>query len=199
MGEGRTAMVSNHTHNGEFNMKPATYFFAVGLALLCIGCPTRSLFPLFTEKDLVFPPEIIGSWTNGKGEIYSFQKMGDKGYEVEWRDEKGNTGTYKIQIGKLGKSLFLDSYPGNKDIDHHLLSTHIISKVSIDGDVFRLASLESDWLKKMIDGDKLTIAHVKLHDDIILTATTEELQQLVLRYADDDGAFPKPAELTRMK
>ena len=180
-------------------MNTVKYFVAVGIAFLSLGCPARSLFPLFTEKDLASLPNIVGTWANGEGETFSFQKSRDKGYDVVSRDHDGTTDRYKVQLGKLGKFWFMDSYPGEKGHDHHMIAAHIISKISLDGDSLRISSLESEWLKKVIDGGKLNIAHTKLDNDIILSASTEELQQLVLRFADDDGAFPKGPSLGRMK
>ena len=80
-----------------------------------------------------------------------------------------------------------------------MLRTHLISKMSLDGDSLQIASLESDWLKKMIESGKLKIAHVVHDGDILLTASTEELQELALRYAEDNGAFPRHDKLVRMK
>jgi len=51
----------------------------------------------------------------------------------------------------------------------------------------------------MIDAKKLSIVHVRRDNDIILTATTEELSALVLRFAEDDKAFPNPGLLIRTK
>lgn len=180
-------------------MATLKYFLAACLAVVSLGCPTRSLFPLFAEKDLASIPAIIGTWGDAKGEAFTFQSAGDNGYDVVSRDKDGVTALYKVQLRKLGKSWFLDSYPGGKGNDHHLIRAHIISRIWVDGDSLRVASLESDWLRQMIDSGKLTIAHVKLNNDIILTASTEELQSLVLRYADDEQAFPKSPALARMK
>ena len=66
-------------------------------------------------------------------------------------------------------------------------------------DSLRFASLESDWLKEMIESGKLQIPHITQEGDVILTASAAELQQLVLRCAEDDGAFPGSPGLVRMK
>ncbi len=176
----------------------------LGLAVLFAGCPVRSLQPLFTDKDTAFNPLILGTWVN-KGDVYTFRQAGEKNYEVVVRpDTSSNEGMdsvmYAVQLGKLGNSWFLDSFLAGDPGDFHLLSMHIISKIEFQSaDSFSVSSLESDWLKKKIDDGSLTIAHVKRDGDVILTATTEELQQLVTRYADDSGAFPNPGEFVRVK
>jgi|WetSurMetagenome_2_1015567.scaffolds.fasta_scaffold76323_1 hypothetical protein len=179
-------------------MKTIAYFLLLGLGLLNLGCPARSFSPLFTAKDLVSVPAIVGTWVDHKGETFTFQRATDNSYNVVWWDQK-NTGVYKVQIGMLGKSLFLDSYPGQDNPDYAMIHTHLISRISLDGDSLHIASLEGDWLKHMIESAKLTMPHVVRDGDILLTASTEELQAFVLRYAEDTGAFPTPEILVRMK
>ena len=51
----------------------------------------------------------------------------------------------------------------------------------------------------MAHAGKLQIPHVERDGDVILTATTEELQQFVSRHAGDDEAFPPNPGFARMK
>jgi hypothetical protein len=113
---------------------------------------------------------------------------------VVWSDQK-NTGVYKVHIGMPGKSLFPDSYPGQDNPDYGMIHAHLISKIPLDGDSLHIASLEGGWLKHMIVSKKLAVPHVVRHGDILLTASTEELPELVLRYAEDTGAFPNRQSL----
>jgi hypothetical protein len=114
-------------------------------------------------------------------------------------EPKGKSTDYRVQLGRLGKFWFIDSSPLKSEDDHHLLQAHILSRIWLNGDTLRVASIESDWLREMIDAKKLSISHVRRDNDIILTATTQELQQLVLRFAEDDKAFPSPGVLIRTK
>jgi hypothetical protein len=185
-----------------FNRRLISLWLIFGLAVLFTGCPVRSLEPLFTDNDVAFNPLILGTWVN-KGDLYTFKQSGEKNYEVAVRDTssgKNDSVVYAVQLGKLGNSWFLDSFLSGDPRDFHLLSMHIISKVEFQSaDSFSVSSLESDWLKKKINDGSLTIAHVVRDGDVVLTATTEELQQLVSRYANDSGAFPDPGEFVRVK
>lgn len=178
------------------------YFLFLGLTVLIAGCPARSLQPLFTENDVTFNPAILGTWVN-KGDLYTFRQSREKNYEVVVHDTssgRNDSVAYAVQLGKLGNSWFLDSFFSGDPGDFHLLSMHIISKVEFQSaDSFTVSSLESDWLKKKIDDGSVTISHVERDGDIILTATTQELQQFVSRYANDSGAFPNPGEFVRVK
>jgi hypothetical protein len=75
----------------------------------------------------------------------------------------------------------------------------MIWRLWLDGDTLRLAGLDGDWLGKMIDKKEITIAHLRRDGEVILTASTTELQQLVRRFAEDQEAFPDPEKYVRSK
>ena len=178
---------------------------ALGIVFLFIGCPARSLFPLFAEKDLVFNPSLLGTWIGEGGkETFAFQPSKAKGYRVIYREYKSgqsptDTAVFNVQLGQLGKCWFLNSSPVEESREYHMIPTHLIWRMWLEGDMLRIAALESDWLRDMINGGKLKISHALVHGDVILTASPEELQQLVLRFAEDSKAFPNEAKLSRKK
>jgi hypothetical protein len=59
--------------------------------------------------------------------------------------------------------------------------------------------LDNDWLTKMLRTEEIDIAHIRIDKQIILTAPTKELQLLVLKYAEDEEAFPETNEYHRVK
>ncbi len=180
-------------------MKTMKNLLAIVLALFLMGCPARSLFPLFTEKNLVFNPGLVGAWIDkDKKETYFFQKTEGKNYIVIVCHDEDTT-QYITQLGQIGKLWFLDSYPSEDPTNYQFIPTHIISKMWLNGDTLRFASLESDHLKKLIEKENLKISHTFLKEDVLLTASTDELQQLVLQLAQDDRAFPNPTKLIRVK
>lgn len=181
-------------------MKISHFFFIICVCLFFIGCPARSVYPLFTEKNLVFNPGLVGAWTDRDNkETYFFQKAEGKNYAVIVCKENGDTSHYEVQLGQIGKAWFLDSYPNEDTKDFQLVPTHIISKMRLNGDTLIFASLESDYVKKFIETKKLNLPYTTQKGDIILTTTTDELQQLVLQCAQDDTAFPNPTTLVRVK
>lgn len=181
-------------------MKTIVHIATLGIALSLMGCPARSLFPLFMDKDISFNPGLVGAWSNNEAaETYLFQKGEGKNFAVIVTNKDGDTIQYRVQLGRLGKSWFLDSYPTEKPKSYHMISTHLISKIWYGGDTLKFASLEGDSLKKMVESGKLNIPISVVEDGIILTASTKELQQIVLKLADDDRYFPEPEILSRMK
>ncbi|HXG38373.1 MAG TPA: hypothetical protein VNL36_06360 [Bacteroidota bacterium] len=174
----------------------------VVLSLMIVGC-VRSFNPLFTAKDLIFDQTLIGTWTDNNNNTWTFLKGKEKSYELIYT-EKNSPAKFKAHLVKLGKYRFLDLVPEEPGIDNsffaaHLIPVHTFSRIWIAEDSLRLSVFDNGWLKKMIDSKKISIAHQRQGDGIILTASTRELQKLVVTYADDPKAFPEPGVLRRRK
>jgi hypothetical protein len=170
------------------------------IALFVVSCLVTSVHPLYTEKDLTFIPELLGTWEND--DVWIFEQSGKNAYELTIKEQdNAKVGVYEAHLVKLGKFLFLDLYPDETEIedfnDIHLVPTHSFWRVEIEKDVLRMAYIDYDWLEEMIDKKKVSIAHVRLEDRIVLTVPTQELQKFVLKYAEDTDAFPESEEMHR--
>lgn len=180
-------------------MKLHRFILLIAVTMLFAGCPARSFNPLFTDQDALFNTALIGSWES-EGETYTFEKLKEKNYKLSIHSNTStDSSLYVVQSGKIGSWWFLDSYPLANSDEHHYLSVHLITKMTIAGDTLRLASLEADWLAKMIGEKKLQIAHIKRDNEIILTASTKELQQLVATIGGNKEAFPNPGIFVRVR
>ena len=192
-------------------------FFLV--ILLFTGCLT-TLYPIFTEKDLVYKPELIGNWKiggddkKGSAEINSLTKettvelpgkissIKGKGYLITYRDEENAvTGSFIAFLARIGKHLYFDYYPvqlkTEKNADEfymqHFVKMHTPYRVNIlKNGGFELNQLEANYLDKLIDEKKIRIRH-EINSDgaAVITASTEELQQYILKYGDDPEAIQK--------
>lgn len=184
-------------------MNTTKIFATFAIALLIASC-VQSLHPLYTDKELVFEPRLVGTWKGEGGNLWIFLKSGDKAYELIYT-EKGSPAKFSAHLVKLGKFLFLDLFPQSPELKNdlqqaHLLNVHTFSRLWLEDDTLRLAMLEQDWLKKMITQKKIQIKHERLGDGIVLTASTKDLQKLALNYANNSDAFPIPKTwLTRQK
>jgi hypothetical protein len=172
------------------------------IALLLAGCVVPSLHALFTDEDLVFDPNLIGTWAKeGEEDTWTFQEGAGKAYKFIYT-EKETPAEFEAHLGRLDKFLFLDTYPEEPEIENdlyklHLIPAHIFFKIWVKDDTLRLAALDPDWLKNMIDQKKVNIAHERVEDSIVLTASTKALQEFVLKYAEDAEAFSDPEEMYR--
>jgi len=191
-----------------------------GLALVLVtGCIVTSVNPLYTEKDLVFDPALVGAWSEDNDEnTWAFEKTGEKKYKLLHTDEKGRTGEFEAHLLKLGKYQFLDLHlidPGEKEEwqINELAAVaiirrpgHLFFKVTQIQPTLQLSALHEDWLKKLLEKDPKAIQHERIQfgsdntNDCryVLTAGTKALQKFVLKYADSEEAFgDKPGELKR--
>ena len=199
-------------------MKKIFIFFSFLFLLLFLsGCLT-TLHPIFTEKDLVYKSELIGKWETkqnndeGWAEISPLAKensielpgnvtsIKDKGYLVTYKNEVGKvTELYIAFLAKIGKHLYFDYYPvpteseknANEFYMQHFVKMHAPYRVDLQKNgSFELDRLEGSYLDKLIKEKKVRIHHeINSDGGIVITASTEELQQYILKYGDDPEAF----------
>jgi hypothetical protein len=169
----------------------------LGLILGMTGCFVLSVHPLYFEKDLVFESGLVGTWgekehEKDQSELWIFQKTGDKSYRLIIREDD-EEGLFEAHLLKLGNHLFLDLYPEEPEessefYNMHVIPAHSFILVSLEGHVLRLGFFDLDWLKKNIEQNKVAIKHERRDDTIVLTASTQELQEFVLKHVAE--AFP---------
>lgn len=177
----------------------------LGAAALLLACePALSLHPVFTEKDVVFEPALLGAWGEKDEEttVLFFQRFGENAYEITLTEDNQEKSRFKGRVARLGNFLFLDALPaepasGRGILDMHRLPAHSISRLWIEGDTLFLAPLEEDWVEEKIKENKAAIAHMFIEDRCVITAPTADLQRFLLKYAEDEKAFPKEGPLQR--
>ncbi len=98
-------------------MKIKHIFPALLILSILVGCaPVDSLNPLFTDKDVIFDPALVGHWgdpekdgsTDGGME---FVKSGENGYRIIMTDKDGSTLEYQAHLAILQGHRFLDVVP----------------------------------------------------------------------------------------
>jgi hypothetical protein len=189
-------------------MRNALTVAAIGAALFVAGC-IPSLHPLYTEDDLIFEPALLGAWNNeDETEVWTFEQRGGLEYLMTVDDGDDGPVEYDAHLMELGSHRFLDVFIHDRDVldryGPHLLPTHTFYRIEIEADTVRMVGLDEDWLKDEIEAGEVTIAHEFVRvpsragpgteDLLVLTASTEELQAFVTRYADDPEAFRSTGE-----
>jgi hypothetical protein len=179
--------------------------------LLLAGC-VPSWNPLYTEKDLVFDPLLVGAWApvqvkEGSKETWAFTKAGDKSYQLQQTDEEGRTATFETRLVKLKEHRFLDLYLSKVQSDEvnlnawagfSLVPAHLILKVEQIEPTLKIAAMNPDWMRKFVKQHPDAIAHrVVLDDNVVLAASTSELQKFVLEHVDEQEFFGGAMELRR--
>ncbi len=202
-------------------MKKIFLMSAVLIIFFLSGC-IPSLHPLYTEDTLVSNDQLLGDWINEEddNETWLFAKMKNK-YALIHRDEDGLVGGFEVGMVKLGGSYFLDFYLDDDVLDEkilfgdkavpegsesmsdlkqmHLLLVHTFAKVAFQEDKVVISFLGSEWLIDLFEEQKIRINFESRDNegDLILTASTEDLQKFLIKYGDEEKAFNDPIILRR--
>jgi len=195
-----------------------TWLIGATLALVSIvptGCDSDgnpfvvSLQPFYTQVDLEADSRLNETWTDKEGDVtFAFEQGREKGkekvYELVVKEKDGEqqvSGKFEVRLVQLGAFWFLDIYPKSSEgvsefYRMHFIRAHTITRVEIKQDSIQMAFLNASWLKAKIKENSVDTPYVKANDALLLTGTTEELQELVLRYANDDQAFTLRTDIT---
>ena len=183
-------------------MKTATFLF-YALVILFAGC-VPSLHPLYTDKDLIFEPALLGTWTDGDEQTWIFDESKDPNtYDLTilFKDKPAPLIAHLL---KLDGILFLDLLPGDSDLQTntfyniHLLRAHTFWRIDQIEPTLQIRAMDSETMEKMLKKDPNLIKHEVTDDRLVLTASTEQLQQFMKAHADDEGLFSDPQEFQRV-
>ena len=199
-------------------MKKVSVIVASTLLVIFLSSCLRTLHPIFTSKDIVYEPKLIGTWKTEnqgtKGLVIitnlavdnsielpeKISTLRQKGYLISYQDEDGKaTKEYIAFLARIGEHLYFDYFPAdkkdNKTIDEffasHFVKMHTSYRVDISKDGrFELSQLDESYVTKLIDEKKIRISHEKdVKGNIVITASTDELQQYIIKYGDEPGAY----------
>ncbi len=180
-------------------MRTQKILAVLGILLILTACePTLSIHPIYTDKDLVFDPALVGSWVgegDGDKTTLTFQKSGENTYELFFMGEGTSGKHFEARLAQVGRHLFLDVSPKELDTKDdfykmHLIRAHTFYRVRVDGDLLQINYLDDDWVKKMTAERTTNISQENFDGEVVLTAPTDELQSFVLMHAEDEEAFP---------
>jgi len=81
----------------------------------------------------------------------------------------------------------------------HLLPVHTLAYVKRITPTLQMSFPDPGWLKKLIAANPGAIRHEKIDNEIVLTASTKELQTFWLKHLDTKGAFGDSSNMKRKK
>jgi hypothetical protein len=167
-------------------------------ATLLVGClPT--LHPIYTERDLVFDPALVGVWKQN-GAKWEFSRRDDTSYRLVHTDANGRQGRFTACLAKIDGVQILDLTPANSDSDpspfqrFHELAIHTLYIVRRTEPDVELSALNLNWLNEYLAAHPNEIAYSVVDGKPILTAPTPELQRFVLAHHE---AFKGAVKLVR--
>lgn len=184
---------------------------------LVAGC-IPSLHPLYTDRDRKRMDVITGDWlSDDSSSMYRIMADPDEpSYVFTYTDlsRKGNLfaqdssrANFIVNLVSLNGSDFMDFFPGDNDdlqnlnmlLQVHLIPAHTFAKFRVTQDTIIIWRFDPEWLEDLFEENRIRISHEKMDDQIVLTASTEELQKFVSKYADDPAAYVEPEVLIRQR
>lgn len=189
-------------------MKNKTLLLVVLAGMTMTGCLVSALHPFYTDKDKVFDPDMIGEWMDTDSARWTIEKhttsesfMGpdvdDSTYLVTYQEEDAKKAILQGTLFQLNGVRYVDFFPapdedqGMSDMtSYHHIPAHTLARISFNEDTMMLYWYGEDWLNDLFEQNKIHIEHetVEISGEYsrhVLTASTEELQKFIVRYANE--------------
>jgi hypothetical protein len=167
------------------------------------GCLPLSIYPLYTDKEVVFDPALVGTWVDEQADsVWLLEEAAENSYLFQLVTEGEESRTFSVHLIRLGPHEFLDFFPleeeGEDFLGDLLLPVHVFYKMERDLDHIRLRVLNEEWLTSMIASGKTFVSCVQVDEVKVIASTTETLQKFLIEHAQNEEAFyPDEHVLTR--
>lgn len=185
-------------------MKRLILFYILILSGCLTSCVT-SFYPLCDPHSAITNPDVEGKWQSTEGNV-NIQLLSKSRKYKEWTYNTIKVNpkqTYVVNIARgtdttvllgrmirLENNVFMDLTPIQRSAEH--FETYVIGKVvEINNNKFSIAFANSAFIDQQMKAGRLRIAHASdtLFGSNIVTASTEELQRFVTKYANDERLF----------
>ena len=188
-------------------MNTKKVLFYLLAAALCGCVPVASLHCLYTEADVIFEEKLLGTWVDDPNEpdtTWEFSRIDDpnNAYKLVFTDEEGRKGSFVAVLVKLKDKLFLDVFPGELPWEledpnkvewpynaFFLIPAHTFIKVESIEPQLKMRITQESKMEELLKESPNAIEHILIEDRLILTAKTKQLQEFILKYADDERLF----------
>lgn len=183
--------------------------YTILLAMMAMtSCLVSSLHPFYKEKDIYFDPVMTGSWLDGDSCLWTIEantispgfmepEQRDQRYRITYYEEPDRAGIFVGTLFQINGVPYVDFYP-DPDEDQctteltcwHHFPTHTLARVQYSQDSILLYWFGEDWLNELLEQNRIRIQHetVEISPDYsrhVLTASTDELQKFIRKYAND--------------
>ncbi len=190
-------------------MKKQSVLTIVFIVLLLQGC-IPSLHPFYHKEDLIKDNRLIGTWY-GEGEsypgkktpsIWEFKSTDHDHYHLTYSDSE-ITANFDANLFVLAGQYYLDIFPSNYD-NLNLLQTlttfpgHLLCKINFEKNGVNIQYIDSDHLETLFKNHQIRLKHERNEEgSTLLTASTQELRQFLIKYGKDDNFFTEADFLSK--
>ena len=179
------------------------------LAMLAMtSCLVSSLHPFYKEMDKYYDPVMTGRWMDEDSCLWTIEQnqvsqglmepsVADNSYLITYYEEPDKAGTFTGTLFRINGVTYVDFYP-DPDEEHcvteltgwHHFPTHTLARVQYNSDSILLYWFGEEWLNELLEQNRIRIKHetVDISGDYarhVLTASTDELQKFIRKYAND--------------
>jgi len=186
-------------------MKKVLIIVVVCSLLALCGCIPISLYPLYSESDLISEPDLVGTWAEKDGdEEIVFEQAGEKAY-IMTNNYKGIVSEFDVRLLRLGEDMFMDLYPRDPGVklndiyQEHIVGVHSFYHIHQIKPVLRMSTFDYEWLKKQLTENQQELPHAILDGKLVITAPTAALQAFVLKNFKSEGAIIETTEFHRVE
>jgi hypothetical protein len=173
-------------------------------ALLMAGC-VPCLQPVYTDEDLVFEADLIGTWTpvNSKA-LWEFTRADDRSYRLVQTDANGASGQFSAHLFKIRGTTFLDLYPemphgtGSCLYASHFRPVHTCFRVQQISPKLRISIMNPQWAHDYLKANRDAVQHTFTDRGVVLTAPTKELQTFLAQHCGTKASWHDLGEMTRV-
>ena len=172
------------------------------------ACVVSAVHPFYTPQDLDSDGAIVGAWKY-QDEVTFVFTPGDNNIlnvtvEEEVEPEKRFTSRFEGHLFRLGPDSFLDLYPasvpeGSEFYLLHFFRCHTVAKVDLSADRLEMKFVSAAWLSRQIKAGTVSTSYAKSGGVLLLTATTEEMQELLSLNASGEETFEPALEFERVR
>lgn len=104
-------------------------------------------------------------------------------------EEDGEKNLYLAGLLKLNENFYLDFYKWDFEEDYFSHPVHIFVKAEISDQKIILHQFKESFIKELIENRQLRIKHEEAMNRFLLTASTQELQDFIIKYGNDAKAY----------
>lgn len=183
------------------------------LALTVLSsCLVSSLHPFYKNEDRYFDESMVGNWVDEDSCIWTIQanmvakefmqpKEADGTYQITYYEDKDEISYLTATLFQLNRVDYVDFVPDLNEehftsdmTSYHHIPVHTLARVQYCKDSILLYWYGDEWLNELFEENRIRIKHETVenhdYDRQVLTASTDELQKFIRKYAND----PKTTE-----
>ena len=198
-------------------MKKVILYATMAGLLLMSSCLVSSLHPFYKDKDKKYDTTLLGTWMDGDECIWNIEpnmvatefmkpKVADGSYKITYYEEEDRISVLTGTLFQLNDVYYVDFMPDINEehfttdmTQFHHVPVHTLARVQYCKDSILLYWYGDEWLNELFEENRIRLKHESVsdhdYDRQVLTASTDELQKFIKKYANDPKSNEEVEEL----